>query len=387
MSERVLVTGGYARKCLGVVTSLGRRGLEVTVGNVDRWGPPLWSRFKTRRFTYPDPGTQPEAFLSRIEAELRARDYSLIYPTGGADTVLLSRERGRFAIPVAAPPVALIELANDKEALLREAEQAGVPIPRTWFDAGGRVEEIRDAAGYPLLVRPNVGSGGRGLMRVETPAELAPAIERTRERFGSVLVQEFVPSEHGGFACSVVMDLSSRPVAAFCHRRLREYPVTGGPATMVESIHEPALAAQATRLLERLRWTSIAMTEWRKDARDGVFRLIEINPRMWGSSQLALDAGVDVPWLMARVHRGLPVEPVTDYRAGVRRRWLVPADMLHWLRNPARGRMDPPFFRAFEKNTRYDFLDPRDPGPAVMNVLSLARMLLTGRAKQYVDRS
>ena len=129
------------------------------------------------------------------------------------------------------------------------------------------------------------------------------------------------------------------------------------------------------------------MTEWRLDERDGHFRLIEINPRMWGSSHLALDAGVDVPWLLWQVHRGKPAGLVTDYRVGVRRRWLVPADMLHWWKNPERSRMDPPFFRLFERNTRYDFMDPRDPGPAVMNVLSLARMVVTGAAKQHIDRS
>jgi predicted ATP-grasp superfamily ATP-dependent carboligase len=290
-------------------------------------------------------------------------------------------------VPVAAPPHELIELANDKEALLKRAEQAGVPIPRTHFDARDRAAEIAASARWPLLVRPNRGSGGRGLVKVERAEDLAPAIERVFATHGSVLVQEFVPSKHKGYGCSGVVAPSHEPVALFCHRRLREYPIAGGPATIVESIHEPKLQEQAAKLLRALGWVGVAMTEWRLDERDGELKLIEINPRMWGSSHLALDAGVDVPWLLWHVHRGVAVEKVADYRAGVRRRWLVPTDMLHWWQNPERGRMNPPFWRLFEKNTRYDFLDWRDPGPTVMNVLSLARMVLKGTAKQHIDRT
>ncbi len=387
MTERVLVTGGYARKCLAVVTSLGKRGLEVTVGNVDEWGPPLWSRWKAHRFTYPSPDSEPDAFLAAIEAELARREYSLIFPTGGSDTTLLSRFRDRFKIPVAAPPYELIMLANDKQALLKRAEKAGVPIPRTYYDAHGRAAEIADTARWPLLVRPNRGSGGRGLVKVERAADLAPAIERVHSQYGSVLVQEFVPSKHKGYGCSAVVDTTHSPVALFCHRRLREYPVGGGPATIVESIREPRLEAQAATLLTALGWVGVAMTEWRLDERDNQFRLIEINPRMWGSSHLALDAGVDVPWLLWHVHRGKPAGMVKDYQVGVRRRWLVPADMLHWWKNPDRKSMNPPFWRLFEKATRYDFMDWRDPGPSIMNVLSLTRMVLKGTAKQHIDRS
>lgn len=386
VSDAVVVTGAYARKCLAVVTSLGMRGCEVSAGNVDRFGPPMWSRWAAHRFLYRDPGAAPEAFLSDVDREARVRGASLIFPTGGGDTMLLAKERARFDVPVVAPSIASIELANDKEALLRAAEAAGVPIPRTYFEARGRIPEIRREARFPILVRPNRGSGGRGLIRVESADALEPAIEKVFAAFGSVLVQEFVPSRLKGFGCSGVMDLRSRPVALFCHRRLREYPIGGGPATFVESIDAPRLAAQAEKLLVALRWTSVAMTEWRLDDRDGVFKLIEINPRMWGSSHLAIDAGVDIPWLLHEVHLGRDVERVTRYEPGVRRRWLLPADLLHWMKSPDRKTMDPPFWRMFERRTRYDFMDPHDLGPAIANVVWLAREVLQGRAKNHVER-
>lgn len=385
--ETVVVTGGYARKCLAVVTSLGKRGVAVDVGNADRLGPPLWSRFATRRFRYPAPELEPERFLDAIDREVKARGASLLFPTGGADTTLLARERARFSVPVVAPPFDLIELASDKAALIAAAAKAGVPVPVTFFDARGRAAAIAAEARFPLLVRPNRGSGGRGLVRVEKAEELEPAIEKVFAAHGSVLVQEYVPSDRKGFGCSAVMDLDSRPVALFCHRRLREYPVGGGPATLSESIVDPSLAALAATLLRALSWTSVAMTEWRLDSRDGGYKLIEINPRMWGSAHLALDAGVDIPWLLHEVHLGRHPAAVERYAAGRRRRWLLPADLLHWMRNPDRARLDPPFWRAFERATRYDFLDWRDPLPGLVNVAFLAREVLKGRARAHIDRT
>jgi len=381
----VIVTGGYARKCLGVVTSLGRRGVPVVVGNTDRLGPPLWSRYAWKRFVYPDPGRDPEAFLERVAAEAKTHDAELVFPTGGADTKVLARERARLRVPVVAPPLEKIELAEDKGGLIRAAMEAGVPVPRTYFDAAER--GVPPNAVFPLLVRPNTGSGGHGIVKVTRREDLARAIGQVSVRHGRVLVQEYVESAALGFGCSAVMDRESRPVAFLCHRRLREYPVSGGAATFVESIEEPVLQAQAETLLRALAWESVAMTEWRLDARDGLFKLIEINPRMWGSSFLALDAGVDIPWLLRLAHLGLPPGPLPKVLPGVRRRWLIPADLLHFLRNPERFHLHPSFFRFFERGTRYDFLDPKDPLPALFNVLSLARLALTGQAKAQIDRA
>ena len=60
-----------------------------------------------------------------------------------------------------------------------------------------------------------------------------------------------------------------------------------------------------------------------KVAEDGTPYLMEINTRFWGSLQLAIDAGVDFPWLLYKLACGQPVTPVTRYKTGRRLRWLL----------------------------------------------------------------
>ena len=64
------------------------------------------------------------------------------------------------------------------------------------------------------------------------------------------------------------------------------------------------------------------MVEFKKDTRDGQFKLMEINPKFWGSLDLAIAAGVDFPYLAARMAAEGDIDPVEDYRVGVRFRWV-----------------------------------------------------------------
>src|SRR5262249_37353097 len=101
-----------------------------------------------------------------------------------------------------------------------------------------------------------------------------------------------------------------------------EKPPTGGESVLRESIEpDPALLAASERLLQALRWTGVAMVEFRRTP-DGRALLMEMNPRLWGSVQLAIDAGVDFPALLVALYRGEKSSPV-EAVVGVRTRWLL----------------------------------------------------------------
>lgn len=71
------------------------------------------------------------------------------------------------------------------------------------------------------------------------------------------------------------------------------------------------------------------MVEFKRDTRDGITKLMEINGRFWGSLQLAIDAGVDFPWLLYRLAVVGDITPVFSYKEGVRLRWWL--GDLDWL--------------------------------------------------------
>jgi len=110
--------------------------------------------------------------------------------------------------------------------------------------------------------------------------------------------------------------------ARFAHRRLCEKPPTGGVSVYCESIAaDEALVERSHRLLARFGWGGVAMVEYKRDVETGQPNLMEVNGRFWGSLQLAIDAGVDFPRLLAGCALGEPAERQTSYRVGVRSRW------------------------------------------------------------------
>jgi len=162
---------------------------------------------------------------------------------------------------------------------------------------------------------------------------------------------------------SLLFNGNAEPRALFVHKRLREYPLRGGPSTLRESVVRPTVAELGTRLLRALNWYGVAMVEFKVDPRDGVPKLMEVNPKLWGSLSLAIASGVDFPALLYRLAIEGDIEPVFDYRVGVRCRFLL-GDVLHFLANPDRFRLQPSFFRFGDAATHGDIWDWRDPTPA-----------------------
>jgi predicted ATP-grasp superfamily ATP-dependent carboligase len=110
----------------------------------------------------------------------------------------------------------------------------------------------------------------------------------------------------------------------FAHRRILEKPPSGGVSVYREAIAaEPELVGRSRALMESFGWTGVAMVEFKVESATGQAFLMEVNGRFWGSLQLAIDAGVDFPILLAEAALGAPGGAVPKYRAGVRSRWSL----------------------------------------------------------------
>ncbi len=261
---------------------------------------------------------------------------------------------------------------QDKGNVMKRARSLGLPMPETFdvLDLESGMSLV-DRLPYPVVVKPRVGAGGAGLSYVDGPHELEEALRKAFRKGEGILVQERLPHDGRGLGASFLMDGRQKVLASFVHERLREYPVTGGPSTLRQSIVHEEVRECAERLLRSFRFRGVAMVEFKIDSRDGVPKLLEVNPRFWGSLALAVDSGVNFPYLLTLAALNIPFEPVVRYKVGHQTRWLLPGDMLHFIQNPHRFRMDPSFFRFVEPNLTYDICDRTDPWPVVGAILSL----------------
>jgi predicted ATP-grasp superfamily ATP-dependent carboligase len=270
------------------------------------------SRFVSRADVLPDLG---RGFLEAL-AE-RARGADVILPVSTNVLLACAEARDRLPCAVAAPAADLVRRANDKARALEAARAAGVPVPGTWVV--GRAEDLPEIP-FPAIVKLRDDEGtelepGLRYAVATDRASLEAAWRRLDRLSPRPLVQERIKGP--GFGVGVVAD-RGRVIAAAAHRRLRENPVGGGPSAAAMSVEDPRLLGYARALIAELDWTGAAMVEFKKG---DDYRLMEVNPRLWGTLPLAVRAGVNAPLLACRLAAGLPVEPA-EARAGVKLRFL-----------------------------------------------------------------
>lgn len=324
----VLVTDAQYRMALAVIRELGEDGMTVAAAAPKGGDPPAFrSKHVKYRFRLPEPDGDgyAEALLDACRGMPEDADGPpVIFPVGALTLQALARRTDLFkgAARLLLPDAEALGAANDKAYVLSLAESLGVPVPRSF---GTSLERALESASFPAVVKFRNGEalGLHAAQRYRVVADgngLRKEYLRMSALQANPVVQEYV--EGHGFGVSCVFDRQSRPVSVICHRRVREYPVEGGPSACCESAWDPSLVDYAVRLLQALGWRGIAMAEFR--GREGNFKLMEINPRVWGSFALtrAVKSGFARAYCLACAGRALPVYGHPAYPLGKRMNYL-----------------------------------------------------------------
>jgi predicted ATP-grasp superfamily ATP-dependent carboligase len=385
---KVIVTDGNNRAALAITRALGREGHQVIVGAPKIPSLASTSRYCAKSFIYPDPAKASADYISIIHRVVKEEKPDVLLPVSDITTMLIAEDKAELerycAVPF--PPYASVKRAADKSDVMKLAEQLNVPTPQTLYVYSAKdAEEWIPACtklGYPVVVKParsRVRNGNAwksfGVSYARDLEELKDILSELDEKGGyPVLLQERIFGDSLGLF--LLMD-KGEVTAAFAHRRLREKPPSGGVSVLRESAPLNALLKEYSEsLLRALDWQGIAMVEFKQDRRSGEFKLMEINGRFWGSLQLAIDAGINFPMLLARTAVGKATERVYDYRIGVKSRWLwgdVDALLAILFKtgnklnlpegHPGRVRTLIDFLHMNESNTRYEVLDKDDMKP------------------------
>lgn len=322
--------GLYAIRYLGragaVVTAAGRKSMAQAVG--------FRSKYVNRRvFLSDDYYTDLASFIRRNHEE-----YDLVNPIEVASMLRVlnvAKESGidcEFLIPDKQSLV----LADSKEQLTKHAGEIGIECPKTFYEVPP--EEIRDLGRhgltFPCIVKfckdtrsTNWDPGDRYSI-VASSDELESEYRRMHAIEPFPMIQELIRG--GGFGYFALFDKMGNLKAEFCHRRIREYPVDGGPSSCCESFYDTELIRIGRRLFHSLEWKGLGMVEFKFDEIHNRYVVLEINPRYWGSLPLAAYSGINFPVLHALSALGVDYTPVLSYKIGVRTRFLINDSKAIW---------------------------------------------------------
>jgi predicted ATP-grasp superfamily ATP-dependent carboligase len=313
---------------LGIVRSLGRRGIRVCIIDDER-SISKFSRYATHAVHVAD--LRDEGRTVDVIEDTGRRlglDGWVLFATRDQTVAAIARHHDRLAksFRLVTPPWSAIQYAWDKRNTYRLAEELGIPTPRTWYpeDEAG-LEEV--AGDPPFTIKPSVHE--RFMAVTKAKAWRADDRDELRDRFiqaaalvepGQVMIQEFVPGDgrHQFSYCAFYRD--GEAIGLMVARRRRQHPPEFGRAsTFVETVDVPLIEEYSRRFLDRIGYYGLVELEYKRDPRDGEYKLLDVNARTWGYHTLGQAAGVDFPYL---VYADLVGEPVVPARARSGVRWV-----------------------------------------------------------------
>lgn len=332
----VMVLDGESRATLGIVRSLGRRGIPVMVGGNDPLAMSGFSRYATRRFTYPPLKAGVEATHAAVIDHVRSWQPAALMPVfeeGWKPIYAFYGEYARLTRIVPCPSPELFHRLLDKACLAESAEQHGVPIPKTF-----RPQTIDEAMAlsvelpYPVLLKPRRSSSGIGIRRVNAPGEMEGALRAAK---GMPIIQEHIEGQDLELT---ILCVHGQPMAGSAYVSLRNYPLPYGPPVACRTIGDDHLMAIGVDFLKRLRYHGVAHLDFRRDRRDGQPKLLDFNPRIAGTNEVSIRTGIDFALMLYRLALGESVEPAFDYEIGREFRWLMYGELLHLIQTPQKRR-------------------------------------------------
>ncbi len=287
----ILLTDGGYKHTLAAAKSLAMAGFEVDVIG-RKYCLCKFSKYVNNVVVRDDTYfNNPKAFIEKN----CLRGYEAIIPIG-AKSVKLFSEKYNYLLPRNTLKINKnsLAIALSKSETKNLADLLAIPTPMTWESEDLINKSSNYMLDFPLVIKSN-----NEILKVE-PVYVHSELELKREIFRFLARYEIYPivqqkiSGHGlGFTAFA---LDGKVSISSAHVRLREAPASGGVSSASISIDPPfEIVEYSKRIIEKLMWTGPIMIEYKFNLSDQEYKLIEINPKYWGSLQLSIMSGVDVP--------------------------------------------------------------------------------------------
>lgn len=372
-----LVLDARLRQSLVSVRSLGSRNLRVAALETIDGVPAFSSKWcQQKAVLQAEEGTN--SYFTLLQQILTATGAKVLITSSDGTIALIRLHRGALEplTHIALATEAALSIAVNKQQTLEIARKLGLLIPRgVQIASSGDVDAALREVKPPVVVKPveswsgNEQQGARFMpLLVTTLQEGQRAVEAMTRFGGTVLIQQFLDGEREAIS---FLYARGHMYARFAQWARRTAPPLGGTSVLRQSISIPLdIGDQAERLVREIDLEGYSEVEFRRD-RAGNAYLMEINPRLSASVEIAVRSGVDFPHLLYQWACGDRIDEVKEYRVGRWMRYLLGdfATTMASLQyrgqpgvaSPAKALFD--FCTSFFVPMWYDYVDWRDPGP------------------------
>lgn len=380
---KVLLIEGRARQVLPLAKSMNKLGAEVTTYNGSKLDPGYASKYPHRKLLAFFDAKQPEKSFDALKAELEKYHYDMVLPLNDDIAIQLSKHKNdllQYTTPIV-EDWERFQYACDKLKTMQVCMDNGIPCPKTFTSLNDFLES-ESTVSYPLVVKPRTGQAAVGFHTSETKDDVVNYYKLAEQKYGPMLIQEYIPQTDLQYKCEMYVDREGTLKAACVFAKNRWYPVDGGSSTLNTTVNRPDIVATCKTLLEKIGWRGYADIDLIQDPRDGIAKVMEINPRITGSVKICYAAGVNFSKLILQDFRKEIVDDAFNTNFGLQLRYMH-TDLLWFLKSKDRFRCKPSWFNF--KNCVHQIFSWDDMWPTVTYTLQGFEKLIKDKKKRQVN--
>lgn len=331
----VLVTDSNYKHSLGIVRSIGKYGIKPYLLSYKHYSLSSFSKYSNKEIIIKKGFTKNELFEKLIEYDIEL--IILVGTNSFRKIVPWKYELKKLNADIIAVDEDILNIALSKKETYLIAQKLGVPYPKTYYlEDLDEIELIKNRITYPCVVKGLYEVGGNIVDYAFHKEELENKYLEICSKYnltvhsGLPMIQEYIP----GYGCAffAVYD-NGKCGLTFQHKRIRELPVSGGVSVCAESFDNKLVEKYGKLLLDSLKWHGVAMVEFKFNDQN-IPILMEINPKFWGSTDLALEAGVNFPKALLDIYQKKKTTYSKKYKYPFRYQWPLNGDFFHGLDNP-----------------------------------------------------
>jgi predicted ATP-grasp superfamily ATP-dependent carboligase len=280
-----------------------------------------------------------------------------------------------FIFPIA--DLNVVDKLLDKHNFYQLLEQHDIPHAKTYFPNNiDELKKISEKILLPCIIKPAYSGYFRRDFEIKffvarTKDEIIRYHNIIAKRNHKLVIQEIIPGEANHmYGFNTYYDQDYKPHGIFMYNRIREWPIFAGNGCFLQSVEVPELEKITTSFIRKINYYGIVDAEFKKDPRDGLFKLIEINPRIWLQNSFPTRYNINIPHIAYMDSIGKDLEINEQSKVGVK--WLdLCEDIPSAIKNLKRGTLSlREWITSYNGEKVHAIFDRNDPLPAFIKFVN-----------------
>lgn len=327
------------------------------------------SKYVSKLYTTEAPFLSEE-YLAFVSNVIQSEKVSVLIPMNDEEAEFVSKYKAQLenVVNIKMPDLETFYNGYNKENLMHLCAKGNYPHPFTLTGIKDITQVDKSKLRFPLLIKPNITCGARGMTMVETYKELLEKYPLITAQYGECHLQQFIKPGGRQVEFQLYVDEKRQLVASSVISKFRWYPEKGGSSCCAESSSNDKMVDILYRLLLDLGWIGFADFDTIEDPDTHELLIMELNPRVPACIKSAVVSGIRWGKIIVDGYLGNQQQAYTLKQGNLLRH--IGFEMLWFMYSPNRFKTKPNWFNFFGKGLYFQDFCWKDPKPFIFGTWS-----------------